>query len=203
MKMKQIIIPEVWAEIPIRDFQDYQNLKLDGMSDLDVMLNTVNVFCQVDKRDILRMPYADLLDVFKIITKVLTQDATPPLKHLFVLDGFEYGFHPCLKDITTGEFADLEEFFKSGTWDNMHKIMAVLYREVTRKDGDKYNIADYTVKGFQDRAELFREKLGLDIVLGASVFFWNLGQELLDVTQASLSQDLKNLQDEYSKTKPN
>ena len=68
------------------------------------------------------------------------------------IDGQEYGFHPNLSDLTLGEFVDLDNYCKD-IWKNMHKTMAILYREVTKKKGKKYGIVDYDVEGL-DRDQI-------------------------------------------------
>ena len=43
------------------------------------------------------------------------------------------------------EFVDLDNKLGNG-WADMHEVMAILYRPVTKKKGDKYNIEDYDFK---------------------------------------------------------
>ena len=59
----------------------------------------------------------------------------------FTHRGIEYGLIPVLDDMTLGEYVDLDENFTD--WDTMHKAMAVLYRPVTFKKGDRYQIEEY------------------------------------------------------------
>ena len=54
------------------------------------------------------------------------------------------GFIPKLDDISLGEYIDIETNISD--WQKMHKAMAVLYRPVNFKLGNKYGIAPYEVK---------------------------------------------------------
>ena len=58
--------------------------------------------------------------------------------------------------------------------------MAVLYRPITEKQKEKYNIEPYVSS--INYAEVM-EQMPLDVTLSATVFFWALGIELLNSTQ--------------------
>ena len=103
----------------------------------------------------------------------------------FKLDGIEFGFIPNLDDISFGEYTDLDTYITD--WNNMHKAMAVLYRPIIKKGiNNTYKISDY--KGTEQYAEIIKS-IPLDICLGAVVFFYNLGNELLKATIAYLEKD--------------
>ena len=78
-----------------------------------------------------------------------------------------------------GEYIDLESNISSV--ENFHKAMAVMYRPITSKRKDTYQIMPYT--GTSEFAEAMKYA-PLDVVMPATVFFWNLGNDLV---QASLS----------------
>tara|TARA_R110002110_G_scaffold312814_3_gene526150 strand:- start:671 stop:1045 length:375 start_codon:yes stop_codon:yes gene_type:complete len=88
--------------------------------------------------------------------------------------------------MTLGEYIDLDETFTD--WDTMHKAMAVLFRPVSFKKGDRYQIEDY--EGL-DKAELMKQ-MPLDVVMGCMFFFWSLNEELLKTTLNYLSQEVPN-----------
>ena len=54
------------------------------------------------------------------------------------------GFIPKLDDISLGEYIDIENNLSD--WQKIHKAMAVLYRPVNFKLGNKYGITSYEVK---------------------------------------------------------
>ena len=64
--------------------------------------------------------------------------------------------------------------------------MAVLYRPITRRLGEKYLIEDY--EGSDKYSEALKE-MPLDIALGAYVFFYHLGNELLKSTMTYLEEN--------------
>ena len=69
------------------------------------------------------------------LTEILTElkgslNADKPFQNRFKMNGVEYGFIPCLQDMTVGEYADLENYISTG--DDYHKAMAVMYRPIVK-----------------------------------------------------------------------
>jgi len=98
----------------------------------------------------------------------------PDFIQRFEFNGVEYGFIPKLDDISVGEFIDLDQYIKEGK--QLHKIAAILYRPVTKRNGLNYDIEKY--EGTSKYADIMM-KVDYKVVVGALVFFWNLGNSLL------------------------
>ena len=88
---------------------------------------------------------------------------------------------------------------KDGIDKNMHKIMAVLFRPITNKEGKLYSVAAY--KDGRERAEKFRNKMSAAQVQQALVFFWTLGKELSTTLPLYLTEQMKKIQDKVSSEK--
>ena len=73
-----------------------------------------------------------------------------------------------------GEYVDLDTFI--GDNDNLHRAMNVLYRPIDLKQGNRYKIKDYDPDLSEDA-----KNYPLDAVLGAIVFFYDLGRDLSTV----------------------
>ena len=106
------------------------------------------------------------------------------------MGGVEFGFIPNLDEMSTGEYMDLDTYITD--WDTMHNAMAVLYRPITNKLGNKYKIEEY--KGSITYADVMKHA-PLDVVLGAMVFFYTLGNDLLKSTISYLegNQEVQNI----------
>ena len=69
----------------------------------------------------------------------------------------------------------------------MHKAMSVLYRPVTKKYKDTYEIEQY--ESSDKYAELMKFA-GMGAVMGATLFFYRLSKELIAASQASLVEEM-------------
>tara|TARA_R100001460_G_C3486718_1_gene168877 strand:- start:63 stop:707 length:645 start_codon:yes stop_codon:yes gene_type:complete len=127
-------------------------------------------------------------DVAIILQKVakLQEETKSNLKKIIKINDVKYGFHPNLEEITIGEYADIETYFKNGIENNLPKLMAVLYRPITEIDGDNYSIEAYGKSDLRMRAEKFK-KMKAEDVNNALVFFWTFVKELLRCLQQFLT----------------
>ena len=99
------------------------------------------------------------------------------------------GFIPKLDDISLGEYIDIETNLSD--WQKMHKAMAVLYRPVNFKLGNKYTIAPYEVK--EEVQEIMKE-MPMNVVTSSMVFFYDLGKVLLRAIPKYLEKNLTSSQ---------
>jgi hypothetical protein len=110
----------------------------------------------------------------------------PKFQPTFKIGTQEFGFITNLEEITFGEYVDLENNLLK--WEDYHKAMAVMYRPIKMKFKDKYEIVDY--KPMDSMQELMKFT-PVDIAISSSVFFWNLGSELLTATLNYLERQIK------------
>jgi hypothetical protein len=87
----------------------------------------------------------------------------------FNLNGDKYGLIPHLHEITTREYLTLMEFIDQGQDENLHHVMAILFRPVIQELKGKYKVSDEYYS--EERAELFRKELTMNIVQGCTLFF--------------------------------
>ena len=133
-----------------------------------------------------------LADVSKLMAKIATIQsmAKTELVHKITIEGIEYGFHPNLEEITLGEWADLEHCIEQGLQDNMHKIVAILYRPIKETKGNWYSIEPYCVEGKRLREQIFKQ-MGAAEVESALLFFWTFVSKLLNLLPLFLTERLK------------
>ncbi len=174
-----ILVPTNLREVTLKQYQKYAELETEENKNTSFLLQKMlEIFCNVDLKDVARVRYSDLINVTNDLSNILNKDYS--LTQRFKLDGVEYGFVPILEDITLGEFIDLDNYL--GEWTNMHKAMSVLYRPIVEKKQERYTIQDY--EGANEKLI----EMPLDIVFGAVVFFYHLSQELLKTTLNYLGQ---------------
>ena len=181
MKVK-ISIPTNLNEIKLSQYQKF--LKIVHENEESDFLNhkMVQIFCGVDLNIVDAMRQKDVEDAVNTIGGLFKQ--MPPLQQKFEMNGTTFGFIPNLDDMSSGEYMDLDGYITN--WDDMHRAMAVLYRPIKQKLGEKYLIEDY--EGTERYAEKMKD-MPLDVVLGSVVFFWHLGKELLKSTMDYLVEN--------------
>lgn len=95
----------------------------------------------------------------------------------------EFGFVPDWNAFSTGEWIDMEGYVKDLNA-NATKIMSVLYRRITRRVGDTYEVEAYTAR--EDHT-IF-EEVSADLYMGVLLFFSTIREELLSSTRRSLEE---------------
>jgi hypothetical protein len=184
----EINVPENLSEVRLEQYQKYVKLITDNEVSDFVNQKTLEIFCNLPLTDVIKISYNSVDEILKHLNTLFTKKYF--LKSTFELYGKEFGFIPNLEDITFGEYIDLDTYLKDvSTW---HKAMAVLYRPINRKIKNMYLIDDYN--GSDDYAEIMKDA-PVDIILGAMVFFYTLGSELLNDTMDYLqAQKLERLE---------
>ena len=179
----EILIPSSLREVTLEQYQKFARINTDDNQDTGFMMHkTVEIFCNLDLKDIAKIKFTSVQEILNDINRLF--EPKQDLIRTFTMGGKEYGFIPVLDDMTLGEYVDLDENFTD--WDSMHKAMAVLFRPVTLKKGDRYQIQDYN--GLELAEQM--KKMPLDVVMGAMVFFYRLNNELLKTTLNFLEQEV-------------
>ena len=174
----QINIPETLDDITLRQYQAFNKFEEPTID------QTLTTFLGISIEQLNKLPAEKIEGYATQINSVFEQDKqfTPT----FVLNGLKYGFIPKLDDITYGENKDLTAYLND--FKDMHKAMAVMYRPITQEQRGKYLIEDY--EGSSKYSEQMKDA-PLSVVLGATVFFYNLMNGLLKAIPNYLEEELE------------
>ena len=180
MSKIQITIPESYADVSVKQYKRMMSELKDVEEETEIAMRAVAALCDLDRKVLNYAPVDEIAKCIKAITWLIQEpDITKsniPLQKTFVLNGVEYGFIPNWTKLTVGEFADIESY-TSDTYNNLEKIMAVLYRPVTQKKADEsYSIEPYEPHHTKQEAML---NCKMDVVIGAMVFFYHIGREFV------------------------
>ena len=170
----KIMLPENISDITLEQYQRFEELKKVGESlgNQRYAEKLIAIFTDLKKQQIKKLVFSDYELIVSQIVQALNQDVE--FKQRFMHEGVEYGMIPNLDEISMGEYVDLKEH--GSDHENMHKVMAVLFRPVVKSDSfGNYKIEQY--EGTKGR-DLVMKKLPMNIVQGALVFFYNLASEL-------------------------
>lgn len=164
-------MPTGWDSVTIGQWQELNTLaKEDYDNDAKLLIEQLSIICNQDSSVIAKLPMEQVSKMSQIIagydhSQLESHDAT------FELDGIKYGIVPKLESLTFGEWVDLEQMVKNPS-PNMHKIISILYRPVTKtKSGGRYEIDEYDAEECAHRATMFADKVTIDRVYNALVFF--------------------------------
>jgi hypothetical protein len=189
----ELTIPTTLNDIKLAQYQKFLKVVEENEEGEFVQQKMVQLFCGIDLKDVASIRYKDVAEITANINNLFTKE-----NHFiqrFKMGGVEFGFIPNLDEMTTGEYMDLDSYITD--WNTMHNAMAVLYRPITNKLGTKYQIEEY--KGSVTYADVMRHA-PLDVVLGAMVFFYNLGNDLLKSTINYLerNQEVQNILNKHN-----
>lgn len=181
MRVK-INVPESLSEIKLRDYQKYLKIERDNEENGQFLRQkAIELFCNVPGSVVLKMKNGDFKNISNHLFSLLVQKTD--LVTTFKIGEVEYGFIPNLdRDMEFGEYIDIDEYLKDT--DDLHKTMGVLYRPITKNKWGKYQIEEYEANKY-DEAML---DAPMDVVVGALLFFYRLGSQLLSVTPKCLER---------------
>ena len=168
-----INVPDSLNEITLYQYQRFEKLIQENEASHFVNQKTIEIFCNIELKDVARIRIADIDDLLLHLNNLLQQK--PKLTKTFKLGVYEFGFIPKLEDMTSGEFIDLENYLSST--ESLHQAMAVLFRPIKSKVKDLYTIEEY--ESSYKYSEVLKY-MPLDIALGAMVFFLTLQNDCVN-----------------------
>lgn len=182
-----ITVPTNRDEIPLMKLLQFEALK--DISEEEKVYNAISIFCDMTLTEVSKVPLKTLKLVRDELYNVLNKEEK--FVDRFTLDGVKYGFIPNLDDISTGEFIDIDTYSKEPL--DLWKVMSILYRPVIKEgQNNRYEILPYNAD-INDKMRF----MPAGVAQGATVFFWDLGIDLLTHTQKYLSKISKKEQQRH------
>jgi hypothetical protein len=179
-----IYIPTTTAEIPLCNYQEFLKLQATSNDQEFIAQKMIEIFCGLKLKEVVKLKVTSVNELIVHFTKIFAEK--PKFQPTFKIGEIEFGFIPDLENISFGEYVDLENYLSK--WEDFHKAMAVMYRPITIRKGEKYQIMEYTGAAEFSEAMKFAP---MDVAISASVFFWTLGSELLNATLNYLMNEMK------------
>ena len=188
----ELSIPQRLADIKLEQYQKYIKV-LDGIdkeaeeaADF-INLKALEIFCGLQLKESYKLPMKSFEAVLEAIANCL-QEPTPLVKRFWFRGSnkteVEFGMIPDLNNISFGEYIDLDRYISD--WSQMHKAMAILFRPITAKKGEFYEIEEYEGS---DKYAGYMLHMPANVAIGALVFFYRLGMKLSKHTMdSSLSE---------------
>ena len=171
---------------PHLTIQQYQRLKSNEEKYQNSSVETLSLYTDIPVNQLKDLPLEQVNFVQEYITSQITNNSMKDeLHNIFTHNGVEYGLENDWTKLAWGGWVDLEVFASDKIEDNIHYIMAVLYRPVIDKKKGKYTIKPYKADDIEDRANEFLT-LPVNYWFGASVFFLITGNLYISNLESSL-----------------
>ena len=125
-----------WDDVTIAMWQEINQIETE--SEITRQIEQISILTDSDSQEIRNMPLPKFNKLRQELS-FLSEKPSANVTTTFEINGREYGMIPQLDFISTGEWMDAESW-KDKPVDNIHLYAALIYRPITKKDGDVYEI---------------------------------------------------------------
>jgi len=181
-----IKIPTSYADISLKRYLALQK-EMDNYKDDEEAMTAVMLYhlCGLDPNYLKGLAVENYNEIKTEIGRFIS-DIQLELQRFIDVDGVLYGFEPNLSNMTYGAYSDITKYQQIQIDDNWANIMSILYRPVTKRQGDMYSIEPYSG---ELKPELFLN-VPMDIHFGALFFLLNLSTDLLkDILNSTMEME--------------
>jgi len=183
----KLLIPTDLSEITLGQLQSLTKLEVSGLNELELQKRTIELLTTASRLTIDQIKLNDLNEIYNKLLGLTRENES--LHKFTTINNIKYGFHPNLFEMSTGEFADLDTLCKDLN-DNLHLIIAILYRPVIKEAQGKYSIESYDGE-LEARSRIFKKNMKANVVNSALIFFWTIGEDYLNASLTCLSEEVE------------
>tara|TARA_R110002110_G_scaffold55910_2_gene159262 strand:- start:529 stop:1173 length:645 start_codon:yes stop_codon:yes gene_type:complete len=184
-------LPTSWSEVSLEQYSKLMiALENDSSNEIEAVIKTLEALVGIDVSTLSKVPLKYLKTAYAELSTLTATMPSTELKRIIDVDGTAYGFIPDFDALTFGEFCDLDNYLQD-SWNNLDKILAILYRRVIKREGDKYKIEPYSLDDIKERRELFKNNLSIGTIYGSLVFFYTIGSKHISTMLSYLEEENK------------
>lgn len=169
--MKQI--PQVWDDVSLNTGRKIFTIQSSGMTDNEYLGEVLQCF-DIDIKNL----KIDDLNIYKEqVYKLLITPPKDTVETEFIINGKRYHLIKDLKQLTFGEFLDLELLLSQNDnlWDNIHNVLGVVLKEQVKVKSllgkSTFKNLDYNSDKVLENGEMFDRVLSVNDVYGFATFF--------------------------------
>tara|TARA_R110002153_G_scaffold3274_1_gene16085 strand:- start:7621 stop:8262 length:642 start_codon:yes stop_codon:yes gene_type:complete len=193
-KVTEFKLPTSWDEVSLGQYSKLMlSIEKEESTEIELMIKSLEALVGIDGGILSKVPIKQLREAYNQLGELISTTPNNELSRVIEIDGIEYGFIPDWDDFTLAEFVDLDNYLQD-SWNNMQKIFALLYRPIKSREDNKYIIDTYSLKNIKERRELFNNRLSIDTVYGALVFFCAIGTKHIESMHSSLAREAEKIQ---------
>ena len=174
IKEIQISIAQSYEDVTLRDYLRLQK-EIKNYEDNEEAQTAILVtyLCDISLDILTKLGSDDFKTISMELAKWIN-NTDYPLQQIIRIDGKEYGFEPNLSTMSYGAYSDITKYENIQIDDNWAKIMSILYRPITKKVRDTYEIEPYNGNINED----IWLKVPMSIHFGTMFFFVHLLADL-------------------------
>lgn len=145
-----------------------------------------------DPNDIMMMDVNKIQFILEFVTSQFIQQKNNKLIETFTHEGIEYGLEKDWSKLTWGAWMDFEILSSQDIEQNIHHLLAILYRPITERNGDNYEIEPYNPQSVVNRKEIFLE-LPVEYWFSSANFFFQIVKLYITDSSRSLESQMKRM----------
>lgn len=170
--MIEVLIDDKVVKVnPTLTIEKYQKIMRNPIKFQD-HTELLSLYLDLEPNELRDLPVEQIRFVESMLSKHLLEPKSPDLVFTFSLSGVTYGLENDWSNMSWGQWVDLEVYSQPDKInENIHKILALLYRPIIIEKGTKYKLSKFKSSDVDERAELFKKELGVDIWFGVGSFF--------------------------------
>jgi hypothetical protein len=178
-------IPTSWKDVTLKQYLALQG-DLEAYRDDEEAQTALMLYhlCGLDA-DYLNKLSAESYNKVRSKLNEFISPETIELQQFVTVEGIEYGFEPNLSKMSYGAYADITKWDTIAIDKNWAKVMSILYRPVTKKQKERYDIETYD--GNIDETRWL--DVNMEVHWGALFFFVRLQMDLLNGILKSLKEE--------------
>ena len=184
-KTLTIEIPTSWKDVTLKQYlalqADLEAYRDDEEAQAALMLYHL---CGLDAEYLKKLSAESYNKVRGKLNEFISPESIE-LQQFVTIDGIEYGFEPNLSKMSYGAYADITKWDTIAVDKNWSKVMSILYRPVTKKQKERYDIETYD--GNIDETKWL--DVNMEVHWGCLFFFVRLQMDLLKGILKSLKEE--------------
>ena len=160
------------TNVSIRKYQQLQReVKKISQSPAEILA----FYLDKPVNEVKKYPKEPVKLMINFLTSQLQEKKDVLIQKTFEHNGVKYGLENEWGKLSWGAWQDFEILSSENTDQNIHHIMAILYRPIIKEKGDKYYIKEYEPLDILERSEIFKD-IPVEYWFSASSFFLRIAE---------------------------
>lgn len=153
--------------------------KDEKLSEITKQFTTLSLFLNQPIELLAKVQMKSIKELFIRMGEMLLIGPEVNFERFIYVGEQEFGFIPDLDAVEGSEFMDMDNLSEDG-FANYNKMLAILYRPILSRVGDRYTLIDYMDESNEDKTDrerLFIREMTYSQARGGLYFFLNFSHE--------------------------